>query len=1356
MKKKYFLIICFSILALLCSIGGAVWFSPITIPPLSGNPNQLSVYTLKIQGTPVVSSCYAGEKISSEGTTVSGVVVQYSNDSDTSTISKGTWTVEKVSASSTSESIENQTVKLTFSTETPAPDGYLALPISTSITTTLLPVAKFGDTYYSTIDGALAAANASPGTVYSLPLGYEVDTLRAKSAKTIETTTEIKSGVTLALPYATDAMDTTLAFVTTSSTAYRKSSFGNSIYLNNQLYVADGLQISNAGTINIAGEVSGGSAEMHRSEPESANSVTAGRHGQINLGASSILTNTGTITCYGFINETSKDNGSEFIAESGAVTVVFSVVEHRGGSAYFGLIDPGNATVRKKIGEAAVKGIDPNVGTYDYDSLQTPPFNRFFIATITAKTTVNYNANVKALANLYANGEDNDIIVDVISSSTALITLQKESSYLVSKYDYSTRKMDLDIYGDMQLNPMGLTLKVTKTASSITVNMNVTLATTSVFFPISDYFDVSLNPTVDENNNVVATTVDATKQKFKLLPGSKLTVNEGVTLNASSIAVYANNDLFKNGYDNHYTTQTPALFMMNGILNVANIGGSIDTSNENAVLNITESNSVISKEIRGVITGQSIKIPVTVLFITYNVSMGYTGIEYFTNKESTLTAQGDTVALDDTILPKGEYNVLNGKWYSKTKVISYNANGGTFATAPNTIEHTVDGGYTIQESDLPTVTPTREHYTFDGWTLNGEDPVGQVTYVNADLWANWKPKEPYYNINYVITSEFVDTTGITSTPTNPNPTEYHADFFERLVAPTWEEFKFDGWYLDEALTQKITAIDGEALLEGVSEEDATANPLTLYGAWLDKNAVIYNITYVLNNDDDEVANTPLEESVASTKADTYAPPSFYNPVDKTKTLNETTTYPKQFLGWYIIDEATGEEVLFDKAQHLTSDITLYASWALKYHFILYPSEGDPTSSSQKVTGKDVYLMESQFPTEINGYLTELKSTLTADNTNTGIANYFDGWTTVSGDATKKVETIATTNFVTFDNAELNPYNCLTLNLYALWPKKGTVEIIANQGSSGDYPTFTITYVQNGSSTDISHNLKVESKTYELYLLPDSTLSITNLKNTSTSSPPPTVNNVKIESGKTYSYTIIGTDKSNTCLAAGTLITLADGSKKAVEDLRKGNMVMSFDHLTGQIVYRQVIIVVRTQSAYYKNTFVFDDGTKLATINEHGIFDLNLNKYVNISHENYHEFIGHDFVAIDTQGNITTKKLVNVVSEYHDDGYKYDIVSEGTLNYVAEDTLSVTHVLVDIINTFDFGDNLVYDSAKMQADIAFYGLYTYDEWEEYCGISVFDEYNIPIMKIGVEKGLYTKDYIISLINQFVLNENNQIV
>ena len=164
---------------------------------------------------------------------------------------------------------------------------------------------------------------------------------------------------------------------------------------------------------------------------------------------------------------------------------------------------------------------------------------------------------------------------------------------------------------------------------------------------------------------------------------------------------------------------------------------------------------------------------------------------------------------------------------------------------------------------------------------------------------------------------------------------------------------------------------------------------------------------------------------------------------------------------------------------------------------------------------------------------------------------------------------------------------------------------------------------------------------------------------------------------------------------------------------------------------------------------------MVTINEHGIYDLDLNKYVNIDHVNYADYIGHRFVSVDTNGNIGVKKLIDVVTVC-ESGYKYDIVTNGTLNYVAEDTLSVTHVLVDVINSFEFGENMMYDQAKMLADIEKYGLYDFDDWNEYCDYSVFEQYNIPVMKVGISKGLYTKEYIIGLINTYVLDDSVQII
>ena len=232
--------------------------------------------------------------------------------------------------------------------------------------------------------------------------------------------------------------------------------------------------------------------------------------------------------------------------------------------------------------------------------------------------------------------------------------------------------------------------------------------------------------------------------------------------------------------------------------------------------------------------------------------------------------------------------------------------------------------------------------------------------------------------------------------------------------------------------------------------------------------------------------------------------------------------------------------------------------------------------------------------------------------------------------------------------------------------------------------------------------------------------------------------------------------SSTCIAEGSMITMADGSKKAVEDIRRGDMVMAFDHVTGKVVYKEVVLVGKTYAdVYYRNVLVFDDGTELNAINEHGIYDLDLNQYVNIGHENYLDYIGHRFVSIDSNGNIGVKRLVDVVTTV-EAGYKYDIVTNETLTYVVEDTLSVSHEIVMIMNSFVFGDNMTYDAEAMQADIDEYGLYTYEDFAEYCDRETFEKYNMAIMKVCVGKGICTYEHIVYLLTEIALNDEVQII
>ena len=448
----------------------------------------------------------------------------------------------------------------------------------------------------------------------------------------------------------------------------------------------------------------------------------------------------------------------------------------------------------------------------------------------------------------------------------------------------------------------------------------------------------------------------------------------------------------------------------------------------------------------------------------------------------------------------------------------------------------------------------------------------------------------------------------------------------------------------------------------------------------------------------------------------------------------------KFKGWFVDAACT---LPFDGSVPEGYEMTLYAKWVSTKGWSIVWEDKTSTWGTLDGTTNNYGEINSSDKVQfyIDGETSTVLPTLTGKwESDTSKQYYFSHWAWNNG---SKWITIDSIDDIDFDENDYTKSYTITAvwiakyKVYATTMENAKVDI-----SDGKTKTITSTsdvlWYKSGTELTITASMVGDVNTWEKQTIAGS--NKTSWKGAITS-------NIELNF-KAYKKS------SETCLAAGTLITLADGTKKAVEDLRQGDMVMAFDHLTGVITTSKVIIVVRTASDFYKNTFVFDDGTRLATINEHGIYDLDLNKYVNISHENYHEFLGHRFVSVDVNGNLGVKTLIDVECVY-ETGYKYDIVSEQTLNYVAEDTLSVTHVLVDIINTFEFNENMIYDQEKMMADIEKYGLYTYDEWEEHCDISVFDEYNIPIMKIGVEKGLYTEEYIIYLINRFVLNDDAQI-
>lgn len=226
-----------------------------------------------------------------------------------------------------------------------------------------------------------------------------------------------------------------------------------------------------------------------------------------------------------------------------------------------------------------------------------------------------------------------------------------------------------------------------------------------------------------------------------------------------------------------------------------------------------------------------------------------------------------------------------------------------------------------------------------------------------------------------------------------------------------------------------------------------------------------------------------------------------------------------------------------------------------------------------------------------------------------------------------------------------------------------------------------------------------------------------------------------------------------CIAAGTLITLADGTQKAVEELTGDEMLLVWNMATGTLDVAPILFIDSDPVAMYSViNLYFSDGTQVKVISEHGFWDYNLNKYVYLD-KDAAQYIGHWFnkLSTDENGNSVSEKvqLVNVVIQ---DEYTtaWSPVTYGHYCYYVNGMLSMPGGIEGMFNIFEVdAETMKYDEAQMQADIAQYGLFTYEEFAELFPISeeVFEAFNGQYLKVAMGKGLIDAEGLQTLIERY---------
>ena len=243
-------------------------------------------------------------------------------------------------------------------------------------------------------------------------------------------------------------------------------------------------------------------------------------------------------------------------------------------------------------------------------------------------------------------------------------------------------------------------------------------------------------------------------------------------------------------------------------------------------------------------------------------------------------------------------HTLYAHWKANTYTVTFDANGGTVETKPETVTYGSTYGSTYGE--LPT--PTLDGYTFAGWFTqsDGGTQVTKDTVVTTakdhTLYAHWT--QNIYDVRF-------DANG-GKEAYEPKKVGHGNAYGTFPLTPTRIGYEFAGWFTD--------AKDGRQ----VKPEDVVTASHTLFAHWT---ANTYTVTFDAN------------EGTVETKTQTVTYGSTYGE------LPTPTRKGYTFVGWFT-SAKDGRQVKADAEVTTAADRTLYAHWTQNLYTVTIKADKD--------------------------------------------------------------------------------------------------------------------------------------------------------------------------------------------------------------------------------------------------------------------------------------------------------------------------------------------------------------------------------------------------------------------------------
>ncbi len=227
-------------------------------------------------------------------------------------------------------------------------------------------------------------------------------------------------------------------------------------------------------------------------------------------------------------------------------------------------------------------------------------------------------------------------------------------------------------------------------------------------------------------------------------------------------------------------------------------------------------------------------------------------------------------------------------------------------------------------------------------------------------------------------------------------------------------------------------------------------------------------------------------------------------------------------------------------------------------------------------------------------------------------------------------------------------------------------------------------------------------------------------------------------------------QDDACLAPGTLITMADGSTKPVEEIEDGDELLVWDMIRGAFDHSPVLFVEHDgESEKEVIRLEFSDDTGIDFIFEHGFFDITAGKFVYLHNlEEAQACVGHRFLKYDydTKKHIKVK-VVKASSETRTTTTHSPCTTRHLCLY-ANGLLTMPGNTAPFTNTFKISRKTYsYDPNDMIKCLRRYGYFTANDFADCLPAEMFYAFQGEFLKVKIEKGETSMEEIFGLIERY---------